>query len=1124
MWDAFKSGAKEDFGGAPLGFDPTGEAEKFMQQHGVFRDPSQARWGDSLRHDYEATLRPAAAIADAFARLPGALVGGIADAVEEYNKNPDGSLSGSNEGGAIRSAAEFALSGAPGMDLFSAPTRLPSGHIIDQKIGGLATQADFENAATHIAKIAEPAEEAGAVRAPVEPDVIHGKMLGLFHEYGIHPNEVLAHATQDPALAKDLASDNPMLPNRYTGIDPAAMHADAIQENADAGKSTKKIGGISDELNDALQPRTSWPQTPTAVSPPTVSSRFGDLVGSLVDRFGLGNIVNDLQRQVTPMAMRDSSVAARSSARDLANTNRVARWDFQRLHGLLTDEFSPAEREQMWTAADKDSVAMQKGEAPTELAKLDPRLRNTVQALQQRSSEMWEEAQRSGVVQADAKALPGYVPREVLFEYGKTDPGRLGPALDRIGSNTRTASSNLMRREHLTTEETEAAAREVHESAKVVRDIRTLPLATMRLQQAIAGRKLLNSIREVGDLTTPEGEASTVYEGAVPAGQESKFFTIPQHPAFWSWRPKFKDGQIVKGEDGKLVFEKTPLMVRQDFEGPLRAVMGQQEGAVYRGMMTAKSKATSLIMYSPLLHNAVIAGRVLPAMGGNPVATARLYFRGNVVRNTPEMMREAIQNGMAPIGRGGAASEWAQTLQDPQMKPGRSITAQVLSAIPNLFDERAGTAVKQAIDKAGDFWHNTLLWNRVADMQAGIYDHYMKDAMAHGIDRTTASRTAAQLSNRYAGTMPAEALSDMARKTANVMLFSRSFTLGTIGSLKDMFTGLPRDVLAQVERDQGVQAMLNVRSYAQRKALGIVAADMALLYAGGSLTQSAINVMRGDDTIGEEGQGYIDRLEATMKRLAANPFEALDPFAVPDGVSSTSENEPGKEQRILVGYDSHGTALYVKNPTGKTAEDMTGWMTHPAQTVFNKLSTLVRPGIEIAANQDFRGKPIYDPYAKTPEDYLRNMGKIVFHYMAAQAPDQTLDAIKDLMTGTPTDDEKDIDVAKIVGPLLGLVFSPGAPGGPAAGEYFRANEMQKYAQDQVMPQARKDIKEGRIGEAKEHMTAAGIPPRLQQFYVETTLNPKARFVKSKFKQFLNSLPEAQRARVDKQIERSDPSE
>lgn len=1440
LWDAFKGGASEGYGDSPLGIDPSGEAQKYLQEHGIFHDPANAKFGDSLRMGAEAVAKPVAAFADLVGRVVAAGGNGLADALNEDQKvayEQVGAQVPTNQqvGPALKSGLEWALT-----DMESPlvrTTQKPDGRVVDEPVGGLAKDQDFQN----VSRLITPADEAipGAVTGeigtgyerpvangnsitkegslkqiatgamdmptgdelteahqdiksaeqsdlaeafngdakkaaefhrlmdadylsasgrgrlealrgeakdipervyedryalkdlaptfrdleqnpdkadhivnrylsdlppgdrpanrwtttqasamavvrkaaqevvksgnspaeftqavlkrytsqfsdpqdaqfmaeqlksamsgrpkglpapeapapvPEAPQVPYAeraqrtsdKLKSLYQEYNIHPSEVLSDVQSDPTLAAHLNSDSPILPPRYTGMDPEAIKAEQIVEargeppladgmvrlyhghngdiapedfegktdfttdkryargyanksgdkaaisyvdipstdprvtpewedqglkqgfhftfkmDAEEAKqrgfkwldtvetpgSPKGIAGNSDNLNEALQTRTSWPQTPDEIKPPTRSAGWGQHIGDIIDRAGLGDITNDLQRAISPMAMRDASTTARSTAKDFANAMRVQRWDWQRLHTALTEEFSPDELKDMWNKADEDLVATQKGEKGEGLSSLPARQQGTVQALQRSAAEAWKDAKSVGMVKGEGLG-EGYVPRKVLFDYGTSEPGLFRNSLDALGRNLKTSTANILKRKYLTTEETEAAAQNVNSSGKVVRDIRTLPLVTSKLNEAVAGRKLINAIRDAGEATTPEGAESTVYEGAKPS---NNFFTIDGHPAFTTWKPRFKDGKTVRDADGNIVFDKTPLYVRKDFEGPLRAVLSQNEGLAYRAIMDMKARSTQAIMYSPLLHNAVIAGRVLPAMGGNPIATARLYMKGAVVRANPEMMREAIANGLAPIGRGGGAADWAKTLTDPQMKPGRSLTSQILSYIPGLFDKGAGDAVKRAVDIAGEFWHNTLLWNRVADMQAGIYDHYIQDAMQAGIPRDAAAKTAAHLANRYAGSIPMEALSQNSRKIANVLLFSRSFTMGTVGSIKDAFTGMPRDVLAQIERDQGTQMMLQTKSYAQRKALGIVAADIALLYAGGSITQSTINVIRGDSTIGEEGQGYADRFSETMKRMEANPMEFFNPLAIPNGVASNSENEPGREHHILTGYQSDGTAVYSKNPTGKTAEDMIGWMTKPAQTLYNKLSTFARPTWDTVTNQDFAGRHIYDPNPQVPEDYMRNIGKVVLHYMAAQVPEGSFEAAGDLLFGTPTDDEKHIDTLKIVGPLVGLMFSPGAPGGPAAGEYFKAQEQNKYAMEQALPQAKKAIKEGRIDEAHELMDKANINPKLQKFFVETTLNPETRFARKAFKQYMNGLPEEQQERLNRQLEQSE---
>jgi hypothetical protein len=63
---------------------------------------------------------------------------------------------------------------------------------------------------------------------------------------------------------------------------------------------------------------------------------------------------------------------------------------------------------------------------------------------------------------------------------------------------------------------------------------------------------------------------------------EGKWFTL-DHPAFRTWRPKFKEKEgggveAVKDAEGNVIFEQVPIYVHGDFEGPLRAVLTQRSG------------------------------------------------------------------------------------------------------------------------------------------------------------------------------------------------------------------------------------------------------------------------------------------------------------------------------------------------------------------------------------------------------------------------------------------------------------------------------------------------------------------------------------------------------------------
>jgi hypothetical protein len=86
----------------------------------------------------------------------------------------------------------------------------------------------------------------------------------------------------------------------------------------------------------------------------------------------------------------------------------------------------------------------------------------------------------------------------------------------------------------------------------------------------------------------------------------------------------------INSAQGGYRFDQVPIYVRGDFEGPLRAVLNQKAGALYKGAMDIKGKTMSLIMNSPLIHNAVEFGRAFPAM---PTRIIKAYFDGNRAKN-----------------------------------------------------------------------------------------------------------------------------------------------------------------------------------------------------------------------------------------------------------------------------------------------------------------------------------------------------------------------------------------------------------------------------------------------------------------------------------------------------------
>jgi hypothetical protein len=887
-----------------------------------------------------------------------------------------------------------------------------------------------------------------------------------------------------------------------------------------------ETGGKPGSLSAAITPLEMIPLDVQPASPPgRLVAAFKDAADTLLD------IGRDAQMLVAPMARGTN--ASMAIAKNFANTMRRNRWDWDRIDTDIAKRFTPEQRARMWSAADEESTSLQLKE-PAHMrehqgfATLEPAERAAVEDMQTRAQNTWERAKDVGMVKGES--LPAYTPRMVM-NIGTAFADDKALPLNVIGNNLKIRTAQMMRRKHMTVEETEQAAKDyvgmrqalkgksaeeiqaAIDQVAVVRDIRTLPMATAKLEDAIAGRTLINNIKKYGESTG----ADTVVEGAIPAGSDTKWFTL-DHPAFRTWRPKLAEVegkfQAVKDAEGNAIFEQVPLYVHGDFEGPLRAVLSQSSGALYGGMMALKGKTMSMIMNSPMIHNAVEWGRALPAMPGK-VATFKVYFEGNRAKNNPAIMHEAIDNGLVPIGHRFFNQDISGLMEAPDMTPGRSWTAKLAAAVPGLFDEAAGVAVKRAIDKAGDFWHNTLLWDRVADLQMGLYVNMRADAIAKGIDPQTSARMAAHWANRYAGALPKEAMSDAATKVSNMLMFSRSFTMGNLGVIKDVLTGLPKDVLAQVERDMGTvdpKAVGYAKSMARRKAMGVVVADMALLYIGNSLMQNVMNVMINDSTLDKELHGYAQRFQAKMQAVREHPLDLIQPLRLLGDLGATSENEPGKGERIHVGDAANGTAIYMRQPAGKIGEEFVGYMTGPLDMMRKKLGTIARPAWQIMSNDAGFGRKVYDPDADTPGKYLKNLGLIAAHLAKSQFPEGQIGAFADLVKG---EGDKKVNALQAFGPFGGVTFSKGAPGGPAVGEMYASRAQHEFQVNQALPDIRRQIQRGDVDGAVNRMTELDIPQGLQRFYIKTTLNPATRLSPRAVKDFyLHSTPE-QRARFER---------
>ncbi len=809
-----------------------------------------------------------------------------------------------------------------------------------------------------------------------------------------------------------------------------------------------------------------------------------DTVGHKVDRAAarflpdpLIELTEHVRMGLNPMAA--GSARAQATAKDFANTMRENTWAWNRVDTQLEKTFTRDEREAMWRAADEESVLLQLGAEVKDgqgLSRLTPPQRAVVKELQARANDAFQRAQQLGMTKAEG--LPSYVPRMVVEMTAEGGARRVGARArattpEGAGRNLTTTTGNLRQRKYLTTEETEGAAREAFgENAAVITDIRTLAHATGALEQAIAGRRLINTIKEMGK----SGGEELVQEG----GRTNEGAFTLDHPAMKVWGPKF----VVEHETGKLstirdpstggvVMEAKPLYVSKEFEGPLRAVLTKPTGMLEKGLMSLKGKIMSVIMYSPLMHNAVIWGKALSA---NPVSvlTFDVYREGYRAKNDVDTMREALRAGVDPIGRRYFNQDITALVEQPQISAGRSWTAQLLGSPVGWVNREAGTAVKETIDKLGDLWHNTFLWDRVADLQMGLYTRLRDSFTSHGLDPQSAQRVAAHFANRYAGALPIEAMSKMARTTANLALFSRSFTMTNIGAWKDAVAGLPTDVQAQIERDAGLKGLQRAQGTARGKAMSLIVLDVALAHLGLLLASSAVY---------------------GVHQLLSSP----QPF------HPEWDNEPGKQDRFLIGYGADGTGIYGRLPTGKVAEDLVTWVTDPLGTEQRKLSPFAKFAMELQSNDKGFGRKLYDPYDQTAAGDLRNISRVVLGadisnvrspddfsggLLGSVAPVGVVQGVAHL--GSKNRQEGSTALLQTMLPLFGITVSKGSPGGPASGDIYRALDEQTFRLNEAMPGVREQIRQGDVQGARQRLSTLGVIGKRATYIISAAQHPGVR--------------------------------
>ena len=894
------------------------------------------------------------------------------------------------------------------------------------------------------------------------------------------------------------------------------------------------------------QPGTEQPMMARRVAlPEPVKTALEEAHRTLRERVMHGP--RDVMRALFPMA--HGSKEAMTSAWKFANDLRYVQLRFGTLDRQLLKEFKPAERAAMGRALDRQSVfeqnlrddlaemdpndsmakAAYEVDARANFAKMNigidsltPEQQTVALALNRLSQLSWTRMQQRGMVKPDANGLPYYMPRQFVMveddkarrltpQDDKSDKKSSGSgegaltSMDKMGANLRTQGPR--RRAYRTAEESDAAAKaRFGDGATMVEDVRSLVHALARNERAIAGRDLIDAIQAYGSAA---GRPDVVVEGRDPG---PGWFTL-NHPSARTWAPvlgRTADGKFghLHDADGNPMWQKVAIHISDDFKGPLEAVLTKPTPDWYRAAMKIKGGVMRTVMYSPFIHLNTELGRAFPLMKGRTFTLGYLRDGAEGI-NDPDYMAWAVGRGIAPIGQGWSVDP--ATIMDDTLAPlrrGKIMTALVEArdAVAAKIGQKFGPAAEEIAKEP----HARLLWDNIFRLQIGI----MRDITARfekkGYATDVAGTMAAHVANRYAGALPPEHLSRLANMAANLGLFSRSFTLGNLAVMKDIFTGAPPHVLAEIERLAGPEVARDAKTELKRLALSNVITDIGMSWMLNAALQTMFRVALGASMLGLVGaakDAYEEWLKDTMEGL--NDVGHGNPLGV-FRVLPQMNNEPGRTDRALIGRDSSGRAYYWKSPFGRIGDEFLGWMTHPGELIKSKLSTFVKPAWETVEGEDSMGRKIYSPVRpQTLGEWIDAAGRIVGHFVEAQLPGQTIQAANDIVHGR----NLRISGARVLGQFSGLGQpSQGYPTGPQGGVEHQDAQRREYARQQAVPVARQQLADGDRDGAMQTLRKWGFTDMQIAQEMKSMANP-ARTQQRATKTFLrNAPPDAQRER------------
>ena len=671
------------------------------------------------------------------------------------------------------------------------------------------------------------------------------------------------------------------------------------------------------------------------------------------------------------------------------------------------------------------------------------------------------------------------------------------------------------KRKYATFKEGEAAGHEY------LLDYRMQIRAKRRLQEAIFGKQFVRSLQS---MVSDEGVPILSQPGeALP-----NYVTFP-HPAFtttvynsskhinWKGKKYYLDkngevnieGKVYKSQAGQLILDNavrkihttqtaTNLfsMIHQDFAGPLKEVLEAKTPHIaYMGLMKAKAASMGFIMYNPIFHNMTVFTKMIPTlpwagmkMITNPksvigdiydllprhvkasLATpAGPYMLGHWLGKNHALKMEAIEHGArGAIVNAGRTADPRKYWHEAKVQS-RGYQQDLYGEIDPLRDsviERFTPLLGDFLKRMGGFWHDYLLWDRVGDLQLGLYwiykNKYYAKAKGRIEGRTGQTLTqgerlqlhkesmhlAGEMSNYIVGMFGREDFNRLYSAFLNTALFSRSYTMSTVRLMKQGVRSMPRHLQGQMimMREEG-----KLTNDAFKNAARATLIKDALLFA---VSSAAINyIMTGLNDIPDENGN----------RGAHWPWQ----------------NEPGKKWHIAVAVDNNNRVTYIGNPF-RFARDIVESVVDTGKVIRNKLSPLAHFTSDFVSQRDWKGERV------VPESHhgwaaLHDWGK---HLV------KTLTGYENFMdTAFPNQGDENNYWR-----FSGVQVSRGHYAGPNAGSLAEIAREQAGIKKQVLAEAAILMKKGEKAKADQLMNDNKISPESQLDFILKQNSPDAYFL------------------------------